>query len=81
MSELTSQQIQKIKDTRAKIEELESQAEFVYDSLVQELNLNKNVEDWFFDYMFNGINLDRVIEKINESWQQEILQETTSQAQ
>jgi translation initiation factor 2 beta subunit (eIF-2beta)/eIF-5 len=58
----TPEQRELIKETRAKISEMQIEQSDLYANLLSELNLSERSEDWVFDYIFNQYGTIKNIE-------------------
>ena len=58
----TPEQRELIKETRTKINKMQTEQSELYANLLSELNLSERSEDWIFDYIFNQYGTIKNIE-------------------
>lgn len=63
MREFSKEEKGFIQKTKKQISDLEKEQERIYAILVKDLKINKEAEDWLFDYIFNDNGSLKDIEK------------------
>lgn len=61
----TDKQRELIKETRKRINKLQTEQSELYSNLLDELNMNEKAEEWMFDYVFNNYGTIKNIENKN----------------
>ena len=60
----TPEQRKLIKETREKVKKLEIEQHTLYNNMLKELDMDAQVEDWMFDYVYNSFGSIRNIEAL-----------------
>jgi hypothetical protein len=60
----TLEQRKFIKETKEKVKELEIQQQNLYNNMLKELDVDPQVEDWMFDYIYNSFGSIKNIETL-----------------
>jgi transcriptional regulator NrdR family protein len=60
----TPEQRKLIKETREKVKKLEIEQHTLYNSMLKELNIDSQIEDWMFDYIYNSFGSIKHIEAL-----------------
>jgi transcriptional regulator NrdR family protein len=64
----TPEQRKLIKETREKVKKLEIEQHTLYNNMLKELDMDAQVEDWMFDYVYNSFgsiqNIEALITKV-----------------
>jgi transcriptional regulator NrdR family protein len=60
----TPEQRKLIKKTREKVKKLEIEQHTLYNNMLKELDMDAQVEDWMFDYVYNSFGSIQNIEAL-----------------
>ena len=56
-----------IKETREKVKKLEIEQHTLYNNMLKELDMDAQVEDWMFDYVYNFYGSIEDVEERNQN--------------